>query len=141
MVYLHPLEGIKKLNYLNNKSEFNIDGAELLINNDLFAPSIHCSYYSVFQSMMFVYCSKNGITFEEYSLDAKAQQGSSHNHLIKIFCSLETDRRASQFLKRKIDDLKASRIKSDYDNFQVDSEFSNRALKIAKELLIEIKKI
>tara|TARA_R110002153_G_scaffold263985_1_gene425608 strand:+ start:146 stop:535 length:390 start_codon:yes stop_codon:yes gene_type:complete len=129
------------LNYLNNKSEFNIDGAELLINNDLFAPSIHCSYYSVFQSMICVYCSKNGITFEEYSDEAKAHQGSSHNHLIKGFCSLVDDKRASRFLKRKIDDLKASRIKSDYDNFQVDSAFSSRALSKAKELLLEFKNI
>jgi uncharacterized protein (UPF0332 family) len=129
------------LSYLKNKSEFNIDGAELLINNYLFAPSIHCSYYSVFQLMIYVYCYKNDITFEEYSVEAKAHQGSSHNHLIRIFCALDTDKRSSRFLKRKIDDLKASRIKSDYDNFQVDLEFSNKALIKAKELLIEIKKI
>lgn len=116
-------------------------GAELLINNNLFAPSIHCSYYSVFQSIIYFYCFKNDITFEEYSIYAKAHQGSSHNHLIRVFCALETDKRASRFLKRKIDDLKASRIKSDYDNFQVDSEFSNKALRKAKELLLEIKNI
>lgn len=129
------------MSYLKNKSEFNIDGAELLINNDLFAPSIHCSYYSVFQLMIYVYCYKKDITFEEYSVEAKANQGSSHNHLIRNFCALNTDKRSSRFLKRNIDDLKASRIKSDYDNFQVDSEFSNKALIKAKELLIEIKKI
>jgi uncharacterized protein (UPF0332 family) len=129
------------LNYLKNKSEFNIDGAELLIEHNLFAPSIHCSYYSVFQSMICVYCFKNSITFEEYNVEAKAHQGSSHNHLIKGFCSLVADKRASQFIKRKIGDLKASRIKSDYDDFQVDSEFSLRALSKAKELLLEFKNI
>lgn len=129
------------MNYLKNKSEFNINGAELLINNDLFAPSIHCSYYSVFQAMICVYCFKNGRTFEEYNVEAKAHQGSSHNHLISGFCSLVTDKRASQFMRRKIGDLKVSRIKSDYDNFQVDSEFSLRALSKAKELLLEFKNI
>jgi uncharacterized protein (UPF0332 family) len=129
------------LTYLKNKSEFNIDGAELLIDNNLFAPSIHCSYYSVFQSMICVYCLKNGLTFEEYSVEAKSHQGSSHNHLIRGFCSLVVDKRASRFLKRNIDDLKASRIKSDYDNFQVDSEFSVKALNKAKKLLLEFKNI
>lgn len=129
------------MNYLKNKSEFNIDGAELLISNNLYAPSIHCSYYSVFQSMICIYCSKNGMSFEEYSVEAKAHQGSSHNHLIRGFCSLVADKRASRFLKRKIDDLKASRIKSDYDDFQVDSDFSVRALGKAKELLLEFKNI
>jgi hypothetical protein len=81
------------------------------------------------------------MSFEEYSVEAKAHQGSSHNHLIRSFCSLVADKRASRFLKRKIDDLKASRIKSDYDYFQVDSEFSVRALSKAKELLLEFKNI
>ncbi len=129
------------MSYLKNKSEFNIDGAELLIDNYLFAPSIHCSYYSVFQLMKYIYCTKNNITYEEYSLVAKNQKGSSHNHLIRNFCDLNSNIRERRFLKRKIDDLKASRIKSDYDNFQVDLEFSNKALRKAKELLIEIKNI
>ena len=129
------------MSYLKNKSEFNIDGAELLIDNNLYSPSIHCSYYSVFQLMKTVYCSKRNITFEDYSLNAQSQIGSSHNILIREFCGLYGDRRESRNFNRKVSDLKASRIKSDYDDYQIDSEFSNRALRKAKELLLEIKKI
>jgi hypothetical protein len=115
------------LSYLKNKSDFNIIGAELRIDNSLYAPSIHCSYYSVFQLMKTVYCDKKNITFEDYSVQARNQEGSSHNTLIQNFCNLYPDRRESLKFSRRVRGLKASRIKSDYDNFQIDFDFSNKA--------------
>lgn len=91
--------------------------------------------------MKTVYCSKSNITFEEYSSEVKNQNGSSHNILIRNFCDLLEDRKDKRDFKRTIDDLKASRIKSDYDNFQIDSEISSRALNKAKELLLKAKRI
>ena len=38
---------------LKEKAKFNLSAAEILQENNLFAPSIHCSYYSCFQLLKF----------------------------------------------------------------------------------------
>lgn len=129
------------MSYLKNKSDFNIDGAELLINNSLYAPSVHCSYYSVFQLMKARYISKKNISYQDYTNESSNNLGSSHTYLINNFCLLIGNHRDSLEFKRKVKDLKVFRTKSDYDNIEINIELSNKALRKAKELLSDIKKI
>lgn len=50
---------------LKAKAEFNIDAAQLLIDKSLYAPSVHCSYYSCFQLMKYTMKEIFGITYDE----------------------------------------------------------------------------
>ena len=38
---------------LRQESDFNIDAASALLKQNLFAPSVHCSYYSCFQFLKY----------------------------------------------------------------------------------------
>ena len=54
-----------RMTKLKQKSEFNFDAAKVLIDTNLYAPSVHCSYYSCFQLMKFALKDFCGINYDE----------------------------------------------------------------------------
>lgn len=132
---------------LRNKSEFNTQAAELLIDSDVFAPSVHCSYYAVFQLIKHFFVQYKEITYLELSKMNREDGRTSHKYLIEEYylylsqdseCGL--DRREVRSLKRKTDDLRHFRVKSDYENLTINHDTANKALSISKEIIEELKR-
>ncbi|ALU75869.1 hypothetical protein [Tenacibaculum finnmarkense] len=129
------------MSFLNNKSEFNLEGAKLLIENSLFAPSVHCSYYAVFQKLKHQYIIKEDITYDDLSDRIMADKRNTHKYVIEEFCNFIQDRYKKREIKNKINDLKAFRIQSDYENLEINHSISSFALTKSETLLKELKTI
>ncbi len=132
---------------LKEKSKFNIQAAELLQENNLFAPSVHCSYYSCLQLMKVVINEFLGISFEELERNIKnaqeTQKLNTHTYIIKtISDNIRYGSKENQGeFDRRIKDLKHCRISSDYENVQITTFESDKALIIAKEIRKQLKEI
>jgi uncharacterized protein (UPF0332 family) len=136
------------LSFLKNKSDFNFDAASLLIESNCFAPSVHCSYYSVFQMMKCKFVHLKKISYITFSQNSRNDSRTSHKYLIDEFClHLHSDSKNElnvfelRILKRNIEDLKQFRIESDYDDIQIGIESSSKALNLSESILKRIKKI
>lgn len=132
---------------LRNKSEFNTEAAELLIGSSVYAPSVHCSYYAVFQLMKHFLIKYKEISYTELSEMNRADGRTSHKYLIEEYylylsrdseCGL--DRREIRNLQRKTGDLRHFRVKSDYENVTINYDTANRALSFSKEIIEELKR-
>ncbi len=126
------------LSYLANKSEFNLEGAVLLIENNLYAPSVHCSYYSVFQKIKYSFAKKTGVSYEVLKQNIIADKRNTHKYIIEEYCDLIQDKFKKRALKNKINDLKVFRLESDYEELEINFEKSNLALIKSREILKEI---
>ena len=136
------------MSYLKEKSEFNADAAQLLIDESLFAPSVHCAYYSVFQLLKYLFTKEKNISFNQLSQNIASGKRNTHQYLIEEFCLyLQTlnnqyfDRYLITKLEDKVNDLKQLRVESDYYDAQIDSIKSNKALQISEEIIQELKRI
>lgn len=119
--------------YITQKAEHNLKAATLLIENKLYAPSIHCLYYAGFQ-MSKRKLAGCGITYDEQDQAAKDLATDSHNYIITT-----TEGYVSDPIKYRhnIRMLKRLRKKSDYLNQEiVDAEA--KAAKISAFDLISI---
>ena len=138
--------------HLNNKSEENIKASELLITNNLYAPSVHCSYYATFQFLTCKWSQYSKLTFKEIANNSKGS--GSHNYLIKeVIDYIKTNELDGvtdtvqrnvkntniQKLKRNIKDLKIFRKKSDYQNICIGVEISEQSLEYSKDIINKIK--
>jgi uncharacterized protein (UPF0332 family) len=122
---------------LRQKSDFNIDAADLLLAKNLFASSVHCSYYSCFQLLKFTIKEFCGVDYELQSVNASNSNQKTHQFVVnyisnelKSYVSFQE----SRDFKRKINDLKQFRVESDYENIEVNFDKGNEALSRAKEL-------
>lgn len=127
------------MSILSNKSSFNLDAAKVLIKKNLYAPSVHCSYYAVFQKIKCLYVSKKGISFNDLSQKIIKDRRNTHTYIIEEFCNFTQDIRKRRVLKKRINDLKSLRNKSDYDDLEISIEISSSALKKSEEILNDIK--
>jgi hypothetical protein len=122
---------------LNEKSKFNIAAAELLIEKDLYAPSIHCSYYSCLQKIKSTFPSFFGITYNQIDINIASGNKNEHTYLIS-FIEEQIFSNVGDFEFRNfhnnIKDLKQFRVESDYKNIEVTSDQSKKALNKAVEI-------
>lgn len=122
---------------LREKSTFNLDAANHLIKQDLYAPSVHCSYYSCFQLLKYTINDFFGEGYEVQSKNIASGKSSSHQYVIN-YVSRElkklTGVTESQGFKRKIKDLRQFRIDSDYENTEINSGKGHKAYQIAIDL-------
>jgi uncharacterized protein (UPF0332 family) len=122
---------------LKEKSEFNINAAELLIANAYFAPSVHCSYYSCFQLLKFTIKNFFGIEYDILASNISSSRKKTHQFVIDYIASELigfTGREESRKFKRTIKDLKQFREESDYDNIEIGEDKGKTALRKAKEI-------
>jgi len=136
------------LSYLRNKSEFNFDSAALLIEKDMFAPSVHCSYYSVFQLMKYLYIQIKKISYKNLNQNIISDKRNTHKYLIEEFClhlqsdsSYKLNRFEVRELKNDIQDLKQFRLESDYDDIEINYKKSTQALRLSESILKRLKNI
>ena len=122
---------------LREKSKFNLDAAEVLIGESLYAPSVHCSYYSCFQRIKCILPEYYGITYEQIDIYVANLSTSEHNYLIR-FLSSEIKKNVGdkeyRDFSNDIKDLKQFRTNSDYKEIEVTSILSDKALNIAKRI-------
>lgn len=130
------------MSYLRNKSEFNLKSAALLIEEDFYAPSVHCSYYSVFQLMKHIFIQIKRISYENLNQNIISDSRNTHKYLIEEFClHLQSDAncKLNRFevreLKNDIQDLKQFRLESDYDNIEINYKKSSQALSLSESIL------
>ncbi|MFA5327734.1 MAG: HEPN domain-containing protein [Prolixibacteraceae bacterium] len=131
------------MSYLKAKSEHNLLAAEILIRNNLHAPSVHCSYYSCFQLSKYALKQFFGIDYklqeEELTRLKQTKIGKigTHEYVINKLgneirnCSKE----AYLTFTNNIKELKKFRIESDYGNIAVNDEQSSKSLRLSTELI------
>lgn len=141
------------MSYLEEKSNQNLKAAKFLMNEKLYASSVHCSYYAALQFMTNEYARCLKKNFKEIAKEAEDGKG-SHNYIINGIIdyikstyrkdpTIETLQRNVKDsnihkLHRKIKDLKVFRVKSDYRNEAIDKDSGekvyNSSLEIRKAL-------
>ncbi len=128
---------------LKNKSTLNIDAARLLINKKMYNPSIHCSYYSIFQLTMVGVCEKKGISLDDLRNESKEKKKNSHDYTInEFFRSYSRNERLKAVdIQRNTKIAKEFRHKADYSIENVDEETAEKQLKLAIDTIDLIKKI
>lgn len=140
------------LSHLSQKSSANLNASFVLISNGLFASSVHCSYYALFQHMTCLINEKMKISFEDILKNSKGS--GSHDYVInntvrflngKIIAieplAIEVEKTNIQKLRKKITDLKLLRIQSDYHNLEIDSQTSNKALNLSQEIITKLEQL
>jgi len=122
---------------LREKSKFNLDAAEVLITKNLYAPSVHCSYYSCFQRIKCIFPEYFNLTYNQIDSTVASIKTSEHNYLIH-YLSNQIKQKLGDVEYRNfnndIKDLKLFRTESDYKEIEVTSDLSNKALKLAKRI-------
>ncbi len=123
---------------LREKSKFNFDAAKLLIDNNLYAPSVHCSYYSCFQLMKFSMNNFFGISYNELRQRISVNtSGGTHSYVTHFFnTEVRKKNGISDYsdFSRKIKDLKEFRESSDYDDVEITVDKSTKALQYATDI-------
>jgi uncharacterized protein (UPF0332 family) len=133
------------MSILKEKSIFNIEAAKLLNDNNLFAPSVHCSYYSCLQLMKVAMLEFKGISLKDLESEITNAKNTknlnSHSYIIKEICDLlRNDSKADHSLfERKINQLKKYRTKSDYEEVEITTTESLKAFDFAKEIRTQLK--
>lgn len=127
---------------LENKSKLNIYAAQKLIEDNVYPPSVHCSYYSCIQLLKFKMNDFFGITYEQLATDISCSGKGTHQYLIsyvtkEIKENISKD--SSRDFSRSIKDLKHFREKSDYEDIEIKQEEGEKAYRIAEYLLDLIK--
>lgn len=124
------------MSYLRQKSEFNITAAQFLIEKNLYAPSIHCSYYSCLQLLKVVVKEFIGINYDDQESEILSGNSSSHRYVIdKVLDEIKIKNRFEYLdMRRNITDLKLFRERSDYCDIEIDISKSQNAFKRATEI-------
>lgn len=109
------------------KSEDNISAANYLHGMKLYAPAVHCAYYSCFQLSKH-FLNAKGKDYKTQNLECGGKD--SHNYIIQ-----ETHKLLPEPLiyVRDMNHLKALRKKADYLNVKILIHDANDALSTAKK--------
>lgn len=131
------------MDFLKEKSKFNIDSAQCLIENNLYAPSVHCSYYGSFQFMKHKLKNCRNATYGDIEVACLNYKGGTHGYIIdnilqELKATINNNREFAE-IKRIIKDLKAFRIKSDYYDSQILNEEAQKSIDYSKEIIQTIK--
>jgi hypothetical protein len=118
------------MSYLKAKSEFNKSAAELLYDNNLYAPSVHCAYYSCLQLIKFLVKDFMNVDYPDQKIESDHLKQNSHEYVIrKLLNEVHGLSRLDYIdLRRNIYDLKSFREISDYENQIVDIDLSKKSI-------------
>ena len=122
-----------------SKSDYNFNAAKLLMrDHQLYAPSIHCAYYSCIQYMLHIiyFKSPNKVQIDYENL--VRNDNSSHKQAIKIIQLELIDKNKNDDYKRfqkTILELKKSREESDYTRTQITQGKSSHSILLAESIL------
>jgi uncharacterized protein (UPF0332 family) len=112
---------------LLKKSIQNFSAASLLIENELYASSVHCSYYSCLQKLKNVISRAYNIEYDELENERRrlnrkniSRNLATHEFLIdrKLLDLIRRERKDHRLIN-EINDIKLYRTTSDYDNVAI----------------------
>jgi hypothetical protein len=139
------------LSHLSSKSSANLNASSLLIENELYASSVHCSYYAMLQHMTCKLTLSLGISFVELSVKSEDDERTSHKYILEETIRALTLKANSlthlqrnikirdfQMLKRSVKGLKALRVESDYHDVFIDKSKSDEALHESKKVINDL---
>ncbi len=137
---------------LLKKSAENIQSASLLIDNKLYAPSIHCSYYACFQKLKNLIAEAYHSDYTELDNELRDLNDKFRRENKKVIATHEfyigykldhLIRRegADHRLINKLNDLKTYRNKSDYENIPVKPEISKNVFSLSQKVIQELNKL
>lgn len=118
------------------KSGENFDAVDLLMNNKLNAPVIHCAYYSSLQLIMHFVYNYCGLSKEQ--INEGTNHSGSHNFYINA-CVIEIrslDSRNASIFYNYFSQFKRKRHEADYE----DKLMSDLEIVSAKESVVKIRK-
>lgn len=126
---------------LKQKSEFNAEASRLLIKNSYYAPSVHCSYYSVFQLMKVAMKEFNGVDYNTIDTTVASSKTSEHRYIQNGILGIIKKHDYSEYsrISRCIKDLFQFRITSDYKNEEVNVEKAEQANRYSQDLILYLK--
>lgn len=119
---------------LLDKSQSNIEAAEILHNDEFYAPSVHCSYYSCIQLMRHVIFNKFGEDEIEFDERPEVKASGSHNFLISYLRDKIDNPVNSRSFSENIRRLKNHRKRADYMQIKILEVDSEKALSLATNL-------
>ena len=134
---------------LLKKASSNYSAAELLIENKIYPPSIHCAYYSCLQIILFLINSKLEGSWQSYqdSLDAakvlnKEKPESLHNQYITFIKEdiKKTNRTTQRLFSAGIGVLKKYRNVSDYKDKEIADDIAEESLDLATKIHLQLYK-
>lgn len=126
---------------LENKSNENHAAGLILINQNHFSSSVHCSYYSCIQLMKHILLFNGEKTEEELYVMQKSTNQNLHEFLINHFIRQLRQNNVYNIYRNsigKLAELKVLRNDSDYKEIRIDETkailASDLSLKILKDL-------
>jgi uncharacterized protein (UPF0332 family) len=127
------------LENLKKKADLNIKAAKLLIKNEMYNPSVHCSYYGAFQMTMAAVCETKKIKLDTLKEISK----SSHIYTINAFFTLKKESHLFNAIdvRRNLASIKNYRQKADYKLDDIIEKEANKQMKLAEDTIALIKKI
>ena len=99
---------------MKSKVQENLNSAQILINNQHFTASIHCSYYAVLEYMKYMLANtdRNPISFE---VQESNSGDSSHEYILgEIIGRIDHGKKAKKNFSQGVRFLKKERVDADY---------------------------
>jgi uncharacterized protein (UPF0332 family) len=124
------------VNPLKIKSEQNFTAATLLYDKALYAASIHCSYYGVFQLIKLSVHNFFGLSEHEIQKECSSLKAGTHQFIVNhVFNELQQAKVEDAYMYKKVvKDLKEHRSTSDYSDIEIDQKMCEKALAMSEEL-------
>lgn len=125
------------MSVLISKSKENLLSAQLLINHNCYASSVHCSYYSSVQLM--IHLLLNNFNFTQASLEEESKKTREGSHVFAINHLFSQMKQKQEIFKavefsREIGKLKNKRVQADYKEEVISKDLSDDALTQAKQI-------
>jgi len=120
------------------KSKKNFKAGELLNKNSYFAASIHCFYYSCVQLMIYILNSIFKLSESDIDRLSKEAKTGFHNWLINKISQeafSKNDIKNRRFFYNNVQQLKCLRINADYKSRVINSNKSQKAREISKQII------
>ena len=120
---------------LLDKSKYSLQASEFLKNEELFASSVHCAYYSCIQLMrhiLFNFLNKDENDFDNSQSNNKA--GSHQNLLNTIIYNFYSNNINANSLKNDFKDIKDLRKNADYKQIVILEKDCKNALNLALKI-------
>lgn len=139
------------MTHLKDKSTLSLQAAHHLIVNSIFAPSVHCSYYSCVQYILYILSSNYNKTeleiyddFQNWAkTSGKASGGGGYHNFLRNSIYREfykIDKTYASTFNTMMGNMHGLRVKADYKNCSIISEQATEVQESAKAVLSLLKK-
>lgn len=130
------------MSLLLHKSNENCRSSELLIEQSFYSSSVHCSYYSCVQLMIYILINKEGKSEEDIKTEQENVGKNFHVYLINTFITKLRNDRTYHYYRNtigKLTELKILRVKADYKNAEILESEATEANTLSKRIIEDLK--